>query len=90
MADTVIATSRRSRIFDKICLKLTWPRGSVGGLRRRAKWQSAGAPSVDIGSQAAYPVSVGDLAWDYTNGHAYIATVAPTASTAATFVKLHA
>ena len=90
MADNIIATSRKSRVFDKICLKLTWPRGSIGGLRRRAKWHSDGAPTVDAGSQASYPVKTGDLAWDYTNSYAYIDTVAPTANTAATFVKLHA
>lgn len=90
MADNIIATSRRSRVFDKICLKLGWPRGSIGGLRRRAKWHSDGVPAVDAGSQATYPVSTGDLAWDYTNSHAYIASVAPTANTAATFVKMHA
>lgn len=90
MADNLIATSRRSRVFDKICLKLKWPRGSIGGLRRRAKWHANGVPAVDAGSQATYPVQTGDLAYDYTNKHAYIATVAPTASTAATFVKLHA
>lgn len=90
MADNIIATSRRSRIFDKICLKLTWPRGSIGGLRRRAKWQSAGAPTVDAGSQATYPVEAADLAWDITNSHAYICTVAPTANTAATMTKMHA
>lgn len=90
MADTVVAAGRKSRVFDKICLKLRWPRGSIGGLRRRARWYSNGVPAVDIGSQAAYPVRTGDLAWDYTNSHAYIATVAPTANTAATFVKMHA
>jgi hypothetical protein len=89
MADTVVV-SRNSRVFDKICLKLTWPRGSIGGIRRRAKWSAAGTPAVDAGSQATYPVAVGDLAWDYTNSYAYICSVAPTANTAATFVKMHA
>jgi len=90
MADNIIATSRRSRVFDKICLKLGWPRGSIGGLRRKAKWHAAGTPAVDAGSQATYPVATGDLAWDVTNSYAYICSVAPTANTAATFVKLHA
>ncbi len=90
MSNTVIATSRKSRVFDQICLKLTWPRGSISGLRKRAKWHSDGTPAVDAASQATYPVAVGDLAWDYTNSYAYIATVAPTANTAATFVKMHA
>lgn len=90
MADNIVKLSRRSRAFDKICKKLGWPRGSIGGLRRRAKWHSDGTPAVDAASQDDYPVSTGDLAWDYTNSYAYICTVAPTANTAATFVKLHA
>jgi len=90
MADTVVAVSHRSRVFDKVCLKLGWPRGSIGGLRRRAKWYAAGTPAVNAGSQATYPVATGDLAWDATNSYAYICTVAPTANTDATFVKLHA
>jgi len=85
-----IETSRKCRVFDKICKKLTWPRGSISGLRRRAKWSAAGTPAVDANSHGTYPVQTGDLAWDYTNGYAYICTVAPAASTAATFVKLHA
>ncbi len=90
MSNTVIATSRKSRIFDKICLKLTWPRGSISGLRKRAKWHSNGVPAVDNGSQATYPAKVGDLAWDYNSGHAYICTVKVSATTSATFVKMHA
>jgi hypothetical protein len=90
MANNIIAASRRSSIFDKICLKLRWPRGSIGGLRRKAKWYAAGTPAVDANSHTTYPVSIGDLAWDTTNSYAYINTVAPTANTAATFVKLHA
>jgi hypothetical protein len=89
MADTVVP-SRNSRVFDKICLKLTWPRGTIGGIRRRAKWSANGTPAVDAGSQASYPVQTGDLAWDYSNSYAYICSVAPTANTAATFVKMHA
>lgn len=85
-----IEVSRNSRVFDKICTKLTWPRGSIAGIRRRAKWSAAGTPAVDAASQDTYPVQTGDLAWDYTNSYAYICSVAPTANTAATFVKLHA
>ena len=76
-------------MFDKICLKLGWPRGTLAGLRRRAKWYAAGTPSVDAGSQATYPVATGDLAYDTTNAYAFICSVAPTASTAATFIKMH-
>lgn len=90
MADTVIAARNKGRVLDKICLKLGWARGSIGGIKKRARWYSAGTPAVDAGSQATYPVATGDLAWDVTNSYAYIATVAPTANTAATFVKLHA
>ena len=90
MADNLIAAQDKSRVFNKICLKLRWPRGSIGGIKRRARWHSDGAPAVDAGSQATYPVKLGDLAYDFTNDAGYIASVEPTANTAATFVKMHA
>jgi len=90
MANKIEIVKNKSRIFDKICKKLGWPRGGCGGIKRRCRWRATGTPAVDAASQAAYPVSTGELAWDYTNSYAFIATVAPTANTAATFVKLHA
>ena len=90
MSDNIIAAKNKSRIFDKICLKLGWPRGGCSGIKRRCRWEADGTPAVDANSHAAYPVKTGDLAYDYTNDYAYIDSVAPTASTAATFVKLHA
>ena len=90
MADKLESAPQGAKIFDLICLKLGWARGSLGGIKKICRWKAAGVPAVDAGSQATYPVATGDLAWDYTNEHAYIATVAPAANTAATFVKLHA
>ena len=77
-------------ILDKSGEKLGWTRGTVGAIRKRAQWSADGAPAVDIADRDDYPVKAGDLAWDYTNGDAYICTVAPTGSVNATFVKLHA
>ena len=90
MVNKIEFKHNNSRILDKIFEKLGWTRGTIGAIRRRAQWSAAGVPAVDSGSQNTYPVETGDLAWDYTNGDAYICTVAPAASTAATFVKLHA
>ena len=90
MADNIEAAQNKSRIRDVIFEKLGWRRGALGAIAERAKWQADGTPAVDAGSQATYPVAAGDLAYDYTNVYAYICSVAPTANTAATFVKMHA
>lgn len=90
MSDNLIAAKNGGNILNKICLKLGWGRGTIGAIRKVARWEAAGTPAVDAGSQATYPVATGDLAYDYTNGYAYICSVAPTANTAATFVKIHA
>ena len=90
MTDNLNAARYGSSVLNKICLKLAWGRGTIGALRRKAKWFAAGTPAVDAGSQATYPVETGDLAFDVTNSYAYICSVAPTANTAATFVKMHA
>jgi hypothetical protein len=90
MANTVVATQDGSRILDQILKKLGYTPGGIGSIRKHARWSCTTTPAVNAGSQAAYPVEIGDLAWDSTNEHAWICTVAPAASTAATFVKLHA
>ena len=88
MADNITqAQSDRAATFHKICMAIGWPR-TLGGLKRQAKWISAGAPTVDAGSQATYPLSVGDLIYDTTNSAAYICTVAPAAATASTSVLI--
>ena len=90
MATQLEFKHNNARILDKISEKLGWTRGTIGAIRRRAQWSADGAPAVDIADRDDYPVKAGDLAWDYTNGDAYICTVAPTGSVNATFVKLHA
>jgi len=90
MATNIAIGRDKGRIFDKICRKLGWGRGALGALKRRARWQADGTPVVVAGDQGTYPVETGDLAYDYTNDYAYICSVAPAASTAATFIKLHA
>lgn len=90
MTNNLIVAEDKSRVFNKICRKLTWTRGSLAAIKHEAKWYSNGAPAVDANSHGTYPVAVGEMAYDYTNSHAYICSVAPTVSTAATFVKMHA
>ena len=57
---------------------------------RRKVWRSAGAPTIDAGSQATYPLRVDDWVIDTTNNNAYTCSVAPAASTAATFILMNA
>jgi len=90
MTNNIIAAKDRARVFHKICIKLGWSRGSLGAIIKKARWFSDGTPAVDANSHTTYPVKTGELAYDYTNNYGYICSVAPTASTAATFVKLHA
>ncbi len=90
MTNKLAVSHDKGRTFDKICLKLGWSRGSLGGIKKISRWQAAGTPAVDANSHTTYPVKTGDLVWDTTGENAYICTVAPTANTAATFVKLHA
>jgi len=47
---------------------------------------------VDANSHGTYPIATGDYIYDQTadSEAGYTCTVAPTASTAGTFVKLHA
>jgi hypothetical protein len=90
MADNIEVAQNHGRVLDKILYKLGVQRGTIGALRRKARWVSDGTPVVDAGSHTTYPVATADLVYDHTNEYAYICTVAPTASTDATFVKLHA
>lgn len=93
MANTVIKSTHGTPImaawFKRLKLSANGPKAGLAAMTRRC-WWSAGAPAVDSGSQAAYPVQVGDPAFDDTNTDAYICTVAPAASTAATFIKCNA
>ncbi len=92
MADnTTIKPGNGSKIMSKIfkAMKISANGSGERRLRNRA-WEVSGAPTVDAGSQATYPVGAGEFLYDYTNVDGYTCTVAPTASTAGTFVKLNA
>lgn len=87
----------KGRIFDTICLKLTWPRGSLGGLKKRAKWiwDTAGTPAITAANARNHPAEIGELCYNKADGSAWIVTVAPIftdldGTCAATFVQLHA
>lgn len=92
MADNITSIAKNGDIaIGKIMKKLTHGSGTwEQSLRRRVWLVATNAPSVDLGSQATYPVRTGDLVYRVDSDYAYICTVAPTATTAATFVKLHA
>ena len=79
-------------------MTLTTPSSAVG-THRSAKgiariktkriWKSAGVPAAAAGSQAATPLQKGDWIYDSTNADGYVVTVAVTANTAATVVKMN-
>jgi hypothetical protein len=87
MADTVTPAKDGEIVFAKIMRALG--KHNLGELKHRL-WTSNGAPAVDAGSQASYPVEVGDLCMRQSNSYPYVCTVAPTANTAATFVAMKA
>lgn len=87
MADTVRLAKDGEAVLAKILRSLG--KHNLGELKHRL-WTSNGAPAVDAGSQATYPVEIGDLAMRESNNMPYVCTVAPTANTAATFVALKA
>ena len=101
MADTVAIAKNGSRVLGKILQRVA--RGAaVTGKRAQGStinlnklkqrvWVAASAdPAVDSGSQAAYPVEIGDLAYRVDTDEAFICSVAPAAATAATFIQMHA
>lgn len=94
MADNITRISKSGETaLRKICKKLTWGSSvnvGIAQLRRRCWIVDGNAPAVDAGSQATYPIQTGDMVYRVASDYAYICTVKPTATTAATFVKLHA
>ncbi len=95
MADNTTIVKARSgtnimrKIFAAIGISANGSISGIGHAKKKA-WRCSGAPTVDSGSQATYPVGAGDYLYDYTNSDGYTCTVAPAASTNGTFVKLHA
>lgn len=90
MTNNLSAVKNKGRAFDSICRKLGWTRGSLAAIKHKCKWYSDSTPAVDANSHGTYPVQLGEMAYDHTGDAAYICSVKPTASTAATFVKMHA
>lgn len=86
MADTVICAKNGSAVLRKILKALGY--NTPQAIKRRIWWSASADPAVDAGSQATYPVSVGDLAYRNDSAEPFVCTVAPTANTAATFVQL--
>jgi hypothetical protein len=87
MADntTIAPASNGDRAFHKF-IKST-VHTTTNGIKKRM-WLCSGAPTVDAGSQATYPIKLGDFLYDYTNSAGYVCTVAPAAGAAGTFVKV--
>ena len=89
MADTLSAHyGNKSAVWAKIRLRLKHRRH---GFKPARCWVAAAAdPYVDAGSQATYPVQIGDLAYRVDTDEVFICSVAPAAATAATFIQCHA
>jgi len=89
MADTLTAKYGSAHAtWAKIMLRLKHRRH---GFKKRRVWIAASAdPSVDAGSQATYPVQIGDFAYRVDDDEVFICSVAPAAATAATFIQCHA
>ena len=93
MANNIIKCKSGSQTIAKIMKKIAISTGGSGAAINTLKkqcWYSDGMPVVDANSHETYPAVIGNLAYDYTNDDSYICTVTPTASTAATFVKINA
>lgn len=94
MADTVIKPVRGSAVmqkwFKKLQLSANGGKAGLAAMTNRCWYASAADPNVDAGSQAAYPVQVGDPAYRVDSDEVFICSVAPTANTASTFVQLNA
>lgn len=103
MADTLtVVKGSHRRVFSKILQRIlrsasytTAADGSLHSLRLRRwqkeVWVSASAdPSVDSGSQGTFPVKIGNLVYREDTDEVFICSVAPAASTDATFIQMHA
>lgn len=91
MSDNLNVARSGSRVVSKIMTNLGKSSiGSNSGISniKRNCWWAEGAPSVDANSHGTYPVELGDFAYDITNDSSYVCTVAPAASTAATFTQI--
>jgi len=91
MADSLTAkVGSNHALFAKIMKRLKWGRNNINRVRHRCWYAAAADPAVDAGSQATYPVEIGDLAYRVDSDEVFICSVAPAANTAATFIQCHA
>ena len=103
MADNIMLAKNGKRVFSKILQRLQRGSNMSTGIDQRSSlnvakfiqrvWvtpSTAADPSVDAGSQATYPVAIGDLAYRKDTDEVFICSVAPAAATAATFIQMHA
>ena len=102
MADSLTIVKSQRRVFSKILQRIlrgasyiTAADGSLTSLNLR-RWQkrvwlaASADPAVDSGSQDEFPVKIGDLAYSEDTDEVFICSVAPAASTNATFIQMHA
>jgi len=91
MADSLSAKYGSNHAkFAAIMKRFKWGRNNINRARHRVWVAAAADPAVDAGSQATYPVEIGDLAYRIDSDEVFVCSVAPAAATAATFIQCHA
>ncbi len=87
MTNTVILAKDGSTVWMKILRVLK--HRAASGIKRRMWYTADADPAVDSLSQDSLPVKVGDFAYRVDDNETFICTVAPAATTDATFVQLN-
>jgi len=95
MADTIVTCAKNGsavmrHIVKRIKLSALGGNAAMGAAKRRCWYIADADPAVAAASYAEAPVLVGDFAYRVDSDEAFICTVKPTATTAATFVQLNA
>ena len=73
MADSLTAQyGSKHAAFAKIMKRLKWGRNNINRARHRIWVAAAADPAVDAGSQATYPVAIGDLAYRVDSDEVFV------------------
>ncbi len=95
MADTIVTLAKDGETlmhmwFKRLKLSSNGSRSGLAAMKRRCWYSPDSDPAVAAASSAVAPVQVGDPAMRIDTDEAFICSVKPTVTTAATFVQLNA